>query len=77
MVSVQCNDLRHYSVFFKRANRRSIMATRKSKKTRVKLKKGISKDVKSPDWYAPSDDGEHVAFGVLPDRDLKKNLGCG
>lgn len=53
------------------------MATKKSKKTRVKLKKGISKDVKSPDWNAPSDDGEHVAFGVLPDRDLKKNLGCG
>ena len=53
------------------------MATKKSKKTRVKVKKDISQDVKSPDWHTPSDDGEKVAFGILPDRDLKKNLGCG
>lgn len=53
------------------------MARKKSKKSRVKVKKNISQDVKSPDWYTPSDDGEKVALGILPDRDLKKNLGCG
>lgn len=53
------------------------MATKKSKKTRAKLKKEISQDAKSPDWYSPSDDGEKMSYGVLPDRDLKKNLGCG
>ena len=53
------------------------MATKKSKKTRSKLKKDISQDAKGLDWQSPSEDGEKMAFGVLPDRDLKKNLGCG
>jgi hypothetical protein len=49
------------------------MAKKKSKKKEEPVKKSASKPTKPE----PADDEKPFDFGGLPQRDLKKNLGCG
>ncbi|HWA34551.1 MAG TPA: hypothetical protein VG737_10500 [Cyclobacteriaceae bacterium] len=46
----------------------------KKKKAKKEIKKAVP--VKSKD-IPPQDDEKPFDFGGIPDRDLKKNLGCG
>ena len=47
----------------------------KKKKPQKKSKTNKPKDIK--DKHDLQDDAKSFDFGGLPDRDLKKNLGCG
>jgi len=47
-------------------------------KKKAKERKGAKKIVpEKPKQMPPPDDDKPFDFGGIPDRDLKKNLGCG
>ena len=54
----------------------SPVATKKSKKDTSKKKPKGAPGTKAPDTIKAEDADEQFDYGGLPDRDLKKNLGC-
>ncbi|WP_160118604.1 hypothetical protein [Chryseotalea sanaruensis] len=53
---------------------------KRKKKTVPQKAKAKDSEAESPEKVKPvirEDDEELPAFGILPNRDLKKNLGCG
>ena len=53
------------------------MAKKKSKKTKAGSKGSVGAVAGSREEYLQAGDDGRLDFGGLPERDIKKNLGCG
>lgn len=80
MVLVLSNDLYHYCVFVQRVRMKPGKQQKNLKARPLKNppeeERGENRPEPSLDEGVEKNDGK-MGFGVLPNRDLKKNLGCG
>ena len=53
------------------------MARKKPKKSKAGSKGSVGAAPGRREDYVPPDDDGRMDFGGLPERDIKKNLGCG
>ena len=68
-----CNDLFQVCVLTVQSKRNNMKAGKKREGKKVSTKKSAKKGKPNTEEGKPED----FDFGGLPDRDLKKNLGCG